>query len=70
MTIPIERSVAVLRARDLLIELATKSNVDSRKALRERARSLLRHYPEPLHLRISSAWLPEIWADPGSKWQD
>jgi hypothetical protein len=64
MTVPIERSLAVLRARDLLIELATKSNVDSPKALQERARSLLRHYPEPLHLQISSACVPEIWADP------
>ncbi|WP_429344544.1 BPSL0761 family protein [Paraburkholderia sp. GAS42] len=68
MTIPIERTASVLRARDLLTELSTVPDDADLEVLRERARRLLRHYPEFLHLQSSSAMAPEIWGDPGAKW--
>jgi hypothetical protein len=67
VTIAVERSLAILMARNLLPKLPSTSNVSSRKVLRERARALLRHYPEPIHLRISSAWIPGSWADLDSR---
>jgi hypothetical protein len=66
MTQPYERSNAVLRARDLLCELADTQDGSDLEAFRERSRALLRHYPEHVHLHLSAAMAPEIWGEPYS----
>lgn len=70
MTVPDERTRAVLRARDLLTELATAPHDVKLDVLRERARTLLRHYPDLVHLRLSAAMASGIWGDPDAKWYD
>lgn len=67
MTVPSERTQAVLRVRDLLAELAVAPNNAGLGVLRTRARMLLRHYPDRLHLRHSAAMAPEIWGEPCPK---
>jgi hypothetical protein len=64
MTIPAERTRAVLKARKFLTALATAQHDMSVDELRQQARALLRHYPEPIHLRLSAAMASDIWADP------
>jgi hypothetical protein len=63
MTVPSERTQAVLMARDLLTELAVAPNNADLGVLRTRARILLRHYPDRLHLHQSAAMAPEIWGE-------
>lgn len=63
MTVPAERTRAVLRARQLLIELSDIRDDADLEVIRERARMVLRHFPEPVHLHISAAYVPSIWAD-------
>ncbi|CAB3755461.1 BPSL0761 family protein [Paraburkholderia humisilvae] len=63
MTIPYERSMAVLRARNLLTELAYADNRRDEETLRRYARSLLKHYPDAQHMKLSVSRLPEIWGD-------
>uniref|UniRef100_UPI003F4FEEBA BPSL0761 family protein n=1 Tax=Caballeronia sp. LjRoot34 TaxID=3342325 RepID=UPI003F4FEEBA len=70
MTIPLERSRSVLRAYELLSDLANACGDVTLATYREQARSILRHYPERCHLRISAAKAPEIWADPDARWYD
>jgi hypothetical protein len=65
LTTPYERSKAVLGARRLLQELAALP-VDSEAsyAFGNRARGLLRHFPEAFHLELSAAVLPSVWSNP------
>jgi hypothetical protein len=70
MTIPFERTQSVLRARDLLMDLAAVHEDIDLEALRGRARTLLRHFPEPVHFQLSAALAPGIWADPDAKWYE
>jgi hypothetical protein len=63
MTIPYERSMAILRTRNLLTELAYADNRRDEETLRRYARSLLKHYPDAQHMKLSASRLPEIWAD-------
>ena len=67
MTIPIERTIAVLNARQFLIELSVVQDDVDLEVLRKRARMLLRHFPERVHFHLSAAFVPEIWADPDVK---
>ncbi|SIT39476.1 conserved hypothetical protein [Paraburkholderia piptadeniae] len=61
MTVPYERTQAVLRTRELLKELAfgESDNVD---ALRRRAKALLKHFPVAADMDASAAALPAVWA--------
>lgn len=64
MTLPYERTLSVLVARQLLIELAgvpDKADLEKYRVLSQR---LLRHFPEPVRLRLSACFAPDIWADP------
>ena len=65
MTTPQERSTAVLLASELLQELAAAPEESPcLDRFRSRARRILRHYPEPLHLDLSADALPGLWASP------
>ncbi|WP_289623113.1 BPSL0761 family protein [Trinickia mobilis] len=65
MTIPSERSDAVLRTRNLLIELAYGTGWRDEEALRRCVRSLLKHYPDAHHIALSAHCLPDVWGEPG-----
>lgn len=66
MTIPYERTLSVLRTRDLLLELAYAPTSRSKRTLRDHAKSLLKHYPDEYHLEVSARQAPDIWGDPVS----
>ncbi|HKR40308.1 MAG TPA: BPSL0761 family protein [Paraburkholderia sp.] len=68
MTIPYERTRAVLQTRDLLKELAIGHGSVYPDTLRRRAEALLRHFPEPFHIDISAAASPSIWAPSDAHW--
>ncbi|MGA7778907.1 MAG: BPSL0761 family protein [Paraburkholderia sp.] len=70
MTTPYERTRAVLRARLLLAELVAATDDADWEHFRGRARTLLRHYPDSHHIRISAFALPDVWADPDAKWYE
>jgi hypothetical protein len=57
MTIPIERTIAVLNARQFLIELSVVQDDVDLEVLRKRARMLLRHFPERVHFHHSAAFV-------------
>jgi hypothetical protein len=67
MTIPYERTRAVLQTRELLEKLATGAPIDP-DSLRRQAQALLRHFPEPFHIDLSAAAVPTIWAASDAKW--
>ncbi|WP_146153230.1 BPSL0761 family protein [Paraburkholderia fungorum] len=59
MTTPAERTTALMQARDFLLALSTVKKLDA-AALRSRAQSLLRHYPDPGMIGLiadSTEWL-------------
>ncbi|WP_338019381.1 BPSL0761 family protein [Paraburkholderia tagetis] len=62
MTVPYERTLAVLHTRELLKELAygESDNVDD--GLRRRAAALLKHFPVAADMDASAAALPAVWA--------
>lgn len=64
VTVPEERTLAVLQTRVFLQEIAhaaPRSGVS--KALRQEAFRLLRHYPAPSHLELAHLYAPE-WFGP------
>jgi hypothetical protein len=63
VTIPYERTQALLMTRQLLRELADGAHIEP-DVLQRRAVALLRHYPDALHVALSSEHLPGVWADP------
>ena len=69
MTVPYERTQAVLRTLELLKELAAGAPIDA-DTLRRRAAALLKHYPAPVDLDLSAAALPGIWAALSAKWYE
>lgn len=69
MTVPYERTQAVLRTRDLLEELSAGEQIDT-DTLRRRASSLLKHFPEPIDIQVSAAYLPTVWAALDAKWYE
>jgi len=69
MSIPYERSRAVLQTRVLLNELAAGAHIDKDR-LRRRAAALLRHYPGPVDINNAAALLPTVWAKADAKRDD
>lgn len=63
MTIPTERTTAVIETRRLLQMLASDSLTDTSK-IREVAIRLLQHYPLDIDLSVSASALPNVWAAP------
>lgn len=64
MTMPYERTKAVIATRELLQLLASSDDVVSGIDIRAIAVRLLRHYPLDVDLDISAAALPGVWAPP------
>jgi hypothetical protein len=67
MTIPYERTRAVLRTRELLKKLAAGENLDA-DTLQRFAASLLKHFPDEHHLVLSARALPDTWSAPDATW--
>jgi len=65
MTIPSERTRAVLAAGDMLVDLINPS-VTTRvpRAIRQRALRVLRHYPWAMHMKQTAEECPELWGKP------
>lgn len=65
MTIPAERTRAVIAAHDFLLRLSSPYVPDGikgvRKEIREEARRLLRHYPQPFDLHHVAKSCPEVF---------
>ncbi|WOD17125.1 BPSL0761 family protein [Paraburkholderia kirstenboschensis] len=68
MTMPHERTKAVVETRKLLQLLASSEHVASHKGIHAIAVRLPRHYPLDIHLDISAVALPGVWATP-ENWQ-
>ena len=66
MTIPEERTRALIQTREFLRELATHSWPDAvPEAIRREAIRLMRHYPGNSELTLASKALPHLFAAPG-----
>jgi hypothetical protein len=64
MTIPFERTQAIIRARELLTSLTRKSETPRvPKAIREEAKAILRHFPTLADVEIAHRHAPE-WYGP------
>lgn len=67
MTMPDERTRAVLDTRRFLETLADGDEISVGGLARTVAIGLLRHYPNNLDLDISASVLPSVWARPEPK---
>lgn len=64
MTIPIERTRAVNKAREFLYDLLDpKKTPRVPKAIREKALRILKHYPGEFCLKKSAEASPDIWEE-------
>lgn len=63
MTVPEERTRAVLQTRRFLQQLSARADVP--KAVRLEAERLLRHYPDAGHIDAAAAAWPQWWAPTG-----
>jgi len=71
MTVPNERTLAVLRARDFLIDLCSpKTTPRVPKAVRQQASRILKHFPSVYDLTTSSSKLPDCWGEPDNFYTD
>lgn len=64
MTIPEERTRAVVETRTFLQQLAGPDEIFNVSDARDIAARLLRHYPLDVDLMISAVALPGVWAAP------
>lgn len=65
MTIPSERTRAVIATREFLLALLDpKATPKVPKAIRNRAGRCLRHYPERYHFARAAILIPESWGVP------
>jgi hypothetical protein len=62
MTIPRERTRAVVETREFLQLLASSDDATVGLDIREMAIRLLRHYPSDVDLDTSAVALPEVWS--------
>ena len=62
MTLPDERTRAIVKARNFLYDLTDpKKTPRIPKAVRERARRILKHYPWDSYLDMTAEALPDVW---------
>jgi hypothetical protein len=62
MTLPDERTRAIVKARNFLYDLIDpKKTPRIPKAVRERARRILKHYPWDSYLDMTAEALPDVW---------
>jgi hypothetical protein len=60
MTMPDERTLALILARELLVDLSRANEIVDAQQLRERANHVLRHYPDAGMVELiarESPWL-------------
>jgi len=63
MTLPDERYRSLVRTKEFLIELMSSQDTPRvPKVIRQRARSLLRHWPDNYHLELMAREMPEYFA--------
>jgi hypothetical protein len=62
MTMPYERTKAVIETRVLLQSLASPDGPAVPDRIRDLARQLLRHFPLDVDLDVSATALPSLWA--------
>lgn len=63
MTLPDERYRSLVRTKEFLIELMSAQDTPRvPKVIRQRARSLLRHWPDNYHLELMAREMPEYFA--------
>jgi hypothetical protein len=62
MTMPSERTKAVIETRELLQLLASSDGSTMPSRIHDLARQLLRHFPLDVDLDVSAAALPNVWA--------
>lgn len=66
MTTPDERTRAVLKTREFLIALANSARTsDVPEAVRQRAETLLRHYPGTGDMSLAHGAIPNWFGPPG-----
>lgn len=61
MTLPDERYRAVVRTQELLVEILTTPRVP--KAIKDQARSCLRHYPSAWDMRQAAENCPNVFQE-------
>lgn len=62
MTVPVQRTLAVVQARELLKELAASSEQSGVPSdVLHEAERLLRHYPLPSHMQIAHLGAPLLF---------
>lgn len=64
MTMPNERTAAVLQTREFLKELAYSRSTKNPQEIASEAHRLLRHYPDDADMRITSLALAQFWQMP------
>lgn len=64
MTMPEERTRAVLETRAFLQQLAVADEILIVNNVRDIASRLLRHYPLDVDLEVSAVALPGVWCSP------
>lgn len=64
MTMPDERTKAVVETRDFLQTLASADEVRIPGLVQSVASGLLRHYPLDVDLAVSALALPGVWGPP------
>ena len=62
MTMPYERTNAVIETRELLQMLARSDGSAVPSTIDDLARQLLRHFPLDVDVDVSAAALPGVWA--------
>ena len=62
MTMPYERTKAVIKTRELLQLLARSDASAVPSAIHNLAHQLLRHFPLDVDIDVSAAALPSVWA--------
>jgi hypothetical protein len=70
MTLPFERTWAVKNTREFLVEICTGQVPRIPSAVRERARSLLKHFPHDYELAQAAAAAPDVFADTVEAWHE
>lgn len=64
MTMPSERTRAVIQTRKFLQRLAVAKEIEIPDHIRVEAHRLLRHYPSDADLQMTALDCPDWWASP------
>jgi len=70
MTLPCERTRAVINAREFLVQLCCGEIKRIPSEVRDRARRILRHYPSPVDLHQAAEVAPDVFASSVEGWRE